>query len=92
MTTVQQIETLTGVKPGTVDEVWKEVKANKAKLDGCQKPHDFSICLDRRTKEIIVNPTVAQRFAAYWRCSKCGGQRSTIDKLHYEEGLKDAKI
>jgi hypothetical protein len=88
MSMVKQIEEITGVKPGTLDVIFQEVKANSKKLDGCIGPHDFTICLDRRTKEPIVGvPTPAQRFGAWWRCSKCEGQVENLHKIWYLKGM-----
>ena len=83
-----KIAELTGISPKVQDEIWAEVMANKNKLEGCAGPHDFSICLDRHTKQPIDNPTNIQLFGAYWRCSKCGGQVDAINKSWYNKGLK----
>ena len=88
-TIVQQLEEITGQKPGTVDKIFQQVKANSAKLDSCAGPHVFSVPLERRTKEPVTGTlTPAQRFGCHWRCSQCGGQVDSITKLWYEKGLK----
>ncbi len=79
-----------GVSKKMMDEVWAEVQANKALIESCSKPHDFSICLDRKTKQPIENPTPMQRFGAKWKCSKCGGVVDNMHKINYEAGIKDS--
>lgn len=69
------------------------VKANSARLKQCIGPHNFSICIDRHTKEpIIGEPTPAQRFGAWWRCAKCDGQVENLHKIWYENGVKHGKL
>lgn len=91
MNAIEQLTAATGFKRPEIDTIFKEVKANQAMLSDCAKPHDFSIALDRRTKEPIHGGiTPHQRFGCKWKCSKCGGIVDTLHKLHYEQGLKDA--
>lgn len=85
----KEIEKVTGLPPTVQDEIFIQVKANMAKLDSCPGPHSFSICLNRRTKEPISNPTPQQLFGARWRCSKCGGDVDYHDKMWYSKGLMD---
>ena len=92
MSSLDEFSKITGFSKPLMDEVWQEVKANTAILNGCSKPHDFSICLDRHTKQVIENPTPMQHFGAKWKCSKCGGIVDNLRKMHYNEGLKDAKL
>lgn len=91
MNTIDTLSEVTGIKKPEMDAIFQEVKANHSILKGCQRPHDFSICLERHTKEPIENPTPAQHFGAKWKCSKCGGIVDSLHKIHYEEGLRDAK-
>ena len=60
-----------GVNKEMFASVVVEVMENKKLLESCERPNDFSICLDRRTKQPIENPTPGQRFGAKWKCSKC---------------------
>lgn len=79
-----------GIKRGEMDEILFEIKVNNAQLDHCEKPHDFSIVIDRRTKLKIENPTPQQRFGAKLECSKCGGWIDSINASWYKRGLQDA--
>lgn len=92
MNAIEQLENVTGFKRPEIDKIFQEVKANSALLDACSKPHDFSICIDRRTKQVLDNPTPAQRFGAKWKCSKCGGVVDGLRKISYCDGLKDANL
>ena len=69
------------------------IKANTALLEQCVGPHIFCICLDRHTKEPIAGkPTPAQRFGAWWRCCKCGGQVENLNKIWYENGVQHGRM
>lgn len=81
---------MVGIPPKETDKILVEIMTNRALLDSCNKPHDFSICLDRHTKQAIESPTPAQRFGAKWKCSKCCGIVDSLTKIHYNEGLSDA--
>lgn len=85
----EEITKVTGLSPAVQDEILVRVKDNIAKLDSCSGPHNFNICLDRRTREPVENPTPQQMFGARWRCSKCGGDVETTNKKWYERGLVD---
>ena len=86
MSNIDKLCEITGVKRADVDEIWKQVKANNALLDGCVI-HDFSICLDRRSKQPIESPTRAQRFGCKWKCFNCGGVVDNLAKIWYVRGL-----
>lgn len=58
------------------DETIVEVKANKARLDGCEKPHEFE-----RDEETIHSK---------WTCKKCGGHVQCSDAYWYKQGFADA--
>ncbi len=71
----------------------EEIRENSAKLNKCITPHAFTILLDRITKEPIKGiQTLAMSFGAYWRCAKCGGEVATMEKIWYENGLRDGII
>lgn len=72
-------------------KLFELIQLNHKKLDSCSKPHEFLICLDRRTRQPLENPTPQQQFGARWRCSKCGGDVDSVVRLWYNRGLKDAK-
>lgn len=91
MNAKEQIAKATGLSPAVQDEIWAEIKANTAKLASCHSPHDFSICLDRATKQPVDSPTPAQLFGARWRCSKCAGAVDHHAKMWYSLGLLHAK-
>jgi hypothetical protein len=56
-----------------VHAIWKEVKANHARLDSCSGPHDFG-------------PHVAALNVNY-TCNKCGGSVNASARSWYEKGL-----
>jgi hypothetical protein len=85
----EKIEEVTGISVKVQDEIFEQVKVNHAKLNSCVA-HDFSICIVRRTKETVTNPTPEQRFGAKWRCSRCGGEVDCHAKHWYELGMKHA--
>lgn len=87
--TVHQVAEKLGIDSNTTDRVLFEVKVNQGRLKLCEKPHDFSIVLDRITKEPIENPTPDQRLFARCRCTKCGGEVDAMARLWYERGLED---
>ena len=67
-------------------QLFEEVKANSATLEKCDL-HDFSIVLDRSTKEPIQNPTPQQKFGARFKCTRCGGVVDGITRIWYDRGL-----
>jgi hypothetical protein len=89
MKTIQEFGESVGIPSRDTDSILAQVRANQAALDKCEGPHDFSVCLDRRTKQPIANPTPQQMFGAKWACSKCSGYVDGIDRLWYNRGLKD---
>lgn len=60
--------------------IMDEIRANTAKLEGCAKPHDFSI-------DATPNKPLFKK----WQCSKCGGKTDAINRIWYQRGLQDAK-
>lgn len=90
MNTKEQISKVTGVRPEIIDSILVEIKANTDRMETCQR-HDFSIVLDRHTKQTIENPTPAQRFGAKFKCSRCGGIVDGLARIWYDKGLKDGK-
>jgi len=83
----ERLARLTGISPAVQDEIWKEVKANQQRLEECIAPHDFSICLDRTSRQPIAKPTPQQIFGAKWRCSKCQGVVDGMVRNWYNKGL-----
>ncbi len=73
---IDQISQVTGLSRATMEEIWAEVKANRAKLETC-KGHDFSRPYKKRG-ELVTD----------WECSKCGGHVDLNSKRWYELGLK----
>jgi hypothetical protein len=88
--TIQQVGEMVGIPAKETDQILVQVRANTAKLEGCEGPHDFSIALDRYTKEPIANPTPQQHFGCKWQCFKCGGYVDAINKSWYNRGLNHA--
>lgn len=89
-TTIQDVGEKLGIKRGETDKILVEIRANQAVLDSCNHPHDFSVCLDRYTKQPIENPSPAQHFGAKWGCSKCKGVVDNSAKHWYNLALKHA--
>lgn len=58
--------------------IMAEIRANTAQLDGCVKPHNFS-----------VDASPDKPLFKKWQCSKCGGKVDAINKIWYERGLRD---
>lgn len=89
MNAKEKLPEITGVKPKEIDSILVAVKANSALLEKCAR-HDFSVVLDRRTKQPLENATPAQRFGAKFKCTHCGGTVDGLAKIWYDRGLKDA--
>ena len=86
------ITQVTGLSPKVQDEIFEQVKANRAKLDACAGPHAFLLCIPRGSCCPVATPTPQQRFGAKWRCTKCGGDVDGVYKIWYELGLKHGKL
>lgn len=85
----ETLSELTGVKPSEIDSILLEIKANTAKMESCPL-HDFSIVLDRHTKQPLENPSPVQRFGAKFKCVRCGGVVDGLARIWYEKGVSDA--
>ena len=59
-----------------MDELWKEVKENQAKLNNCTN-HNFALDMEPQ-----------KRINKKYKCLNCGGTISDIDKFWYELGKK----
>ncbi len=59
------------------DQLFREVKANHARLDACAGPHDFQV------NEMYPHGKLVRNY----KCSKCGGIVETLHKNWYERGL-----
>ncbi len=53
-----------------------QVQANRAALEGCAGPHDFSESLQ------------PGRLGGKWRCTRCGGEVDFHARHWYQAGLK----
>lgn len=71
----EALSKISGIPVDGVNQLWDDVKANRALLDGCDN-HDFS-------KEI--KPKVGY---SEWQCVNCEGIVTNRDKKWYELGLK----
>ncbi len=80
------IERVTGISEADQVEILEQVKANLKTLASCPF-HDFSIPIDRHSKQ----PTEKPIFACKWRCSKCGGEVDGSAKNWFERGVKAAQ-
>lgn len=69
------------------EEVKQWLAQNDAKLKACPLPHEFSIPLDRLTREPIPEPKIFCK----WQCVKCGAIEDGREKFWYELGLAHAK-
>jgi hypothetical protein len=83
MNVLETITEVTGVKRPDLDSIFQKVKANSKTLEECAGPHDFSICLDRRSELPVEKPV----FGCKWKCAKCGGIVEGTVKLWYDRGL-----
>lgn len=64
-----------------LERIWEEVKANHARLRGCQFPHEFA------TEPDPLRPKGPPR----WRCSKCNGTLEYIHGGYYNDGLRHGR-
>lgn len=69
-----------GLSKKELRDIIDEVRANAARLESCEGPHDFQ-------PESGATP---RRPGDRYKCTKCGGMLGAIERLWYERGLKDA--
>lgn len=62
------------------DAIFKAVKENHARLQGCTGPHFFLPFVD----------DTRRKFFPDYKCQKCAGVMDSIHATHYIEGLKHA--
>jgi hypothetical protein len=60
-------------------EILAQVRANHAKLDACERPHDF----------IQDPPPEGRTLSRRCTCSKCKGSLDTANARWYQKGLED---
>jgi len=77
---IEEILEFADVEPETVDQIWRDVKANQAKLRSCRGPHDFQPI-----------PVEGKQLIRDYRCSRCGGKTSATNKIWYNEGLEHGR-
>lgn len=65
-----------------MDAIVREVQQNRAMLEACTG-HDFSIAIDRRTKQPLDKPSLL----CDWKCVHCGGYVDGTKKNWYERGV-----
>ena len=80
MLEIEDLWEIVGMDKETVQQIWKDVKANHKKLDGCKGPHDFRPL-----------PIEGKTLIRDYLCSKCGGKLEAIHKLWYERGLEHGR-
>jgi hypothetical protein len=68
------------VTSAQVTRILADVRSNRAKLDGCVGPHDFSI-----------EATPGRTFGRRLRCSKCRGDLDAVHVHYYNAGLKHGR-
>ena len=61
--------------------IWEEVKANHARLDACEGPHDFK-----------PHPRPGRPALPDHKCTKCGGVIDIIALSWYTRGLAHGKL
>jgi hypothetical protein len=86
---IHQVAGMAGIPRRTTDAILGEVRANYARLDGCELPHDFTVAIDRVTKQRLPEGNV--KCFADWECRKCGGVVDGIARRWYQRGLADAQ-
>lgn len=69
--------------PIDVNAIWEEVKANKAKLDACEGPHDLQP--DESTKYATAKDGGA--ICRKYKCTRCGGLVDSVNAHWYIKGL-----
>jgi hypothetical protein len=77
---IEELLEFARVDKETAQQIWRDVKANQKKLDGCKGPHDFQPL-----------PIEGQALIRDYRCLKCGGKLDAIHKSWYDEGLKHGR-
>lgn len=70
---LQKLAQFTGIQRTELLSIWDEVKANQARLDGCQR-HDFGSQDDRK-------------LGARYACRLCGGTADASAVIWYSRGL-----
>lgn len=87
---IHDVAQMVGINRKESEDILKEIQSNRAKLEKCSR-HDFSICLDRYTKQPIENPDPGQRFGANWGCKNCGGWVDGLARIWYNKGISMAE-
>lgn len=77
-TDVRDLMGAVGISRSESDRILQEVRANQARLDACQGPHDFG-------------PIDSSNLPRTYRCSKCGGTVSTVHAIWYKKGLEHGR-
>ena len=83
---IHDVAEMVGIPRSDSEQILKEVRTNIATLDACAR-HNFSVPVDRHTKQPIPNAT----FACKWKCSKCGGVVDGSARNWYNLGLEHAQ-
>jgi hypothetical protein len=68
---------ISGIPEAGIKAIWEKVKANHAKLDSCEGPHQF---------EESSRPGSPDGHK--YRCTRCGGELDSINTDWYNQGLK----
>lgn len=63
----------------TAVELWELVKANRKRLDTCERPHNF-----------LPIPGARPMLTPH-RCTKCLGEVDSIQAAYYRDGLEDGQ-
>lgn len=67
-----------------IEKAWRDAKANLARLDGCEGPHDFQ---PEPGAEAVPLKLTARQV-----CSRCGGHLEWSKALWYRRGLEDGRL
>jgi hypothetical protein len=74
---IDVLSKVSGIPKEEVNDIWKKVKENHAKLDSCVRPHDF----------VPINEN--GRLPRKYLCSKCLGVVDSVHASFYKQGLED---
>lgn len=80
LSSIEELLEFARVDKETVQQIWKDVKANQKRLDDCKGPHNFRP-IHEDGKKLVRD----------YRCSKCGGKIDAIHKIWYCKGLEHGK-
>ncbi len=78
-TAIDVLSKVSGVPRAEALALWEQVRANSARLKGCEGPHEF---VEHEKTGALVRS---------YRCTKCEGTMPAHDKRRYDEGLEHGR-